>query len=172
MPEARNTVSPAAGVQECRKGLSSSVTSLEFVMSFTPLPKLDCVERDQRSQEGERRRNEKDCDAKWKAMQLKDWLSIREGSVSSQFEREERGQLTAGVWLFRVIDRGRSEASIPMRPKASGSVSGLSLHGKNNRTSRVIEFGGQVLEGSMVGCTEREVREPSIDEPMASLWVR
>ena len=41
---------------------------------------------------------------------------------------------------------------------ASGSSSGLCWHGKSNGRSRVIDFGGQNLEGTMVGRTEQEVR--------------
>ena len=40
----------------------------------------------------------------------------------------------------------------------SGSWSELCLHGKRHRRSRVIDFGGQFLEGSMVGRTELHER--------------
>ena len=59
VPKARKTVSLAGGVQ---------------AKSHVDGDKSGSRERDQQSQEGERRRDEKDCDAKWKARQLKDWL--------------------------------------------------------------------------------------------------
>ena len=69
--------------------------------------KLDCWRSDRRSQVDERRRNETDCNAMWKAMQKATKVLL---ALSL---RKEKGQLTAGMSLFRVIDRGRSEAWLP-----------------------------------------------------------
>lgn len=95
MLEARKTVTPAGRVQVV--GDKSGV-----VMCVIRFQKLDCWESDRRSQEDGRKRDEVDCNAKYKAMQFKD-LSLRKW----------KDQLTAGTCLFRVIDRGKSEARHP-----------------------------------------------------------
>ena len=79
--------------------------------------------------------------------------------------RKEKSHVTVGMCLFCVIDGGKSEASILTLPRASGSVSRLRLQGKSNRRSRVVDFGGRVLEGSVVVRTEHEVQgnPPSMD---------
>ena len=54
---------------------------------------LDCWKSDLRSQEGERRRNEENCNVKW---------------ITSLGQCDDR--LTAGVCTFLVIDRGKNGA--------------------------------------------------------------
>ena len=66
---------------------------------------------------------------------------------------------------FRVIDRGKSGARLPIltcpcsNGKASGIPSGLCLHGKSNRRSRVVDV--RILEGSVVDRTRQGVRDCS-----------
>ena len=79
-----------------------------------------------------------------------------EGSVSPQFEHGGGSVDNESVSLPLDWQREkRIEASV--WPTASGSSSGLRFHGKSNTISRVIDFGGQICEGTLVGRKEHEV---------------
>ena len=69
--------------------------------------------------------------------------------------RKEKGQLAAGMCLFRVIDREKNEARLPSSHD-EGYLEVCPDRACMERTTG--DFCGLVLEGSMVGRTEHEVR--------------
>ena len=57
-----------------KRARSSLVVILEVVMWSSRFQELDCWKSDRRSQEGERKHNEENCNVKWRMTQMKDWL--------------------------------------------------------------------------------------------------
>ena len=72
VPEACNIVVPALVLWDSRLRLFVVGGNPSCRVVVFPIQELDCWKGDRRSQEGERRRNEKSCNVKWRMTQLKD----------------------------------------------------------------------------------------------------
>ena len=89
-------------------------------------------------------------------MQSKDWLWGPRGFCQLPILMRRVSWQQECFWSVWQIDtEERIEASIFTWPREFGGVVfGSRLYGKYNRTSWVVNFGGFVLEGSMVGRTQ------------------